>query len=287
MAAAVEHRLEDDSPDRRVLQPKLYDRAQLVVVHPPLDGRHQGHIHVGLCQPVQGLELFVQQVLASDGLIRIRLQAIELHIDIGASLGQLLHESVIPGDADPIGVYHHMLYALIPGHLHHIEDTRMYGWLAPAELYHLRLAFQFHEAVQHRLHLGQAQVISGAGIGEADGAVQVAGRIHLDDGQAGMLLMLRTEPTVQGAPLLHLGAELLGDSARLIEFQGIDIHLGVGAEDAFEPPVLLATLAHIHLSVPENYLCIDDCFALRAYASGELEEDVVMLPVNLGLRFFL
>src|SRR5215469_13321557 len=79
---------------------------------------------------------------------------------------------------------------------------RMSLWMVglPAgEHHHLRLTLRSDERVQHPLALLQRDRIPVGlvtGIGETDRAVQVAVRVHLDNAQAGMLLVLRAQPAI-------------------------------------------------------------------------------------------
>ena len=95
--------------------------------------------------------------------------------------------------------------------------------------------------------------------------------------------MLRAETAVQGAAVLHLGAELQGEGAGLVKLDGVDVHLRVGADDALEPAVVRATFAHEDLVVTDDDLGIDDRLALGADASGQLVKYVVGVLLLSGL----
>src|ERR1041385_2099543 len=83
----------------------------------------------------------------------------------------------------------------------------MDGRLAAGELGAIGLALGPDHRVEHRLDLGEALVAALADrrIGEADRAGEIAGVVDLDDGEARMLLMVRTEAAVPRAAALRPG----------------------------------------------------------------------------------
>ena len=285
MAANVGHRLEDHAAHRRVLQSEFQDGAHLIGVHAPFDGGHQHGVDALFRQPVQGLQLHVQQVFAPDGLISFPAQAVELEIDHRVLLGQLVQELVVPGDADPVGVDHDLADAPVPGGLNHLHQVGVNGRFSAAELDHFRVAFRLHETVQHGFHLLHGQAEPHSRVGEADGTVQVAGRVDLDQGQADVLLVLGAQAAVQRAAVLDLGAEFQWDGARLVELDRVHVHLGVGTDDALEPAVVRAPFPHVDLVVADDDLGVDHRFALGADAAGQFVEDVVCVLFNPDFFF--
>ena len=89
-----------------------------------------------------------------------------------------------------------------------VEDLRVDGRLAAGNLQEVRFAFARHQPVEHALNLGERPMIGlrRAGIGEADGAGKVARLVHVDEGEARMLLVVGTEAAVVGAT--EFGARL-------------------------------------------------------------------------------
>ena len=73
-----------------------------------------------------------------------------------------------------------------------------------------------HQRVEHALDLGQAAVgvPLGRGIGEADRAGEVAGLVDLDDGQAGMLLVVGAEAAIPRTAALGAGVRLQAGGRR-------------------------------------------------------------------------
>ena len=79
--------------------------------------------------------------------------------------------------------------------------------LAARELHHLRIALGGDEAVEHELDLLKREreaVRLVAGVGEADRAVEVAAAVHLDDREAGVLLVLGADTAVERTAVLDL-----------------------------------------------------------------------------------
>jgi hypothetical protein len=122
--------------------------------------------------------------------------------------------------------------------------SRISGF-APGELHRLRLALGAHERVEHLLHLLQAERVTvllrpGARFGEADRAVEVADGVHLDDPEAGVLGVLRTDPAVVRAAARDRGLALERLGAWPREALNVEIALDVAVDDRVEGPVLRA-----------------------------------------------
>ena len=131
--------------------------------------------------------------------------------------------------------------------------------------------------IQNALHFFECQVEARTGIGKAERTLHVTGAIHLNDAQAGVLLMLRTETAVVRTPLLDVGGVGQGDGARLVEACCGGIGLSITIDQSFKQTMLRTTLAHIHFIVTQEDMRIDDAAALRANAAGQLIEDVVSI----------
>src|SRR5262249_48758089 len=125
--------------------------------------------------------------------------------------------------------------------------------------------------------LAQGEAEARLGVGEADRAVEVAVAIHLDQREAGMLLVLRAEATVARTAVDDRGAEAERGRPRLVEAQRVEVHPRVRADQRLEPAVARAALAHDDLAVLEPDLRVDGRSADGADAAGELVEDVVRL----------
>src|SRR5690349_20749917 len=114
----------------------------------------------------------------------------------------------------------------------------------------------------------------GARTGEAERAIQVTGLVHLDDPQAGVMLVLGAQAAVVRAAILELGGKLKRQRARLIVARDLGVQLRVAEYQRLEPAVLGAALAHEHLAVAQANLRVDHALALRADAAGQLPEDI-------------
>ena len=107
--AGVGDRLEDDALHRRVLQPEADDRADLVLVHAPLDrgDERDGDAEVGA--PRERLLLVGPQVLATDREVGRLLEPVELEVECGrADPRDLLRERAVAREPDPVRVEHHV-----------------------------------------------------------------------------------------------------------------------------------------------------------------------------------
>ena len=275
VAANVSYGLEDGSADGRVLQTEFQDCADLIGVHVSLDGGDEDGGHAGVGEAVEGTNLGFQERLAANGEVGVLAEAVELEVDDGVEGGHGGEESIVVGEADAVGVDHDLADATVAGGLDHLGQLGVDGGLAAAELDDLGVAFDFDETVEHGLDLFQGKVVTDAGVSEANGAIEVAGGVDLDEGEADVLLVLRAEAAVEGAAVFDLGAEVQGDGAGLVESDAADVHLGVGADDALEPAVLWAAFSHVDLVVADDYLGIDDGFAFGADGPGEFVEDIV------------
>ncbi|HEY3051408.1 MAG TPA: hypothetical protein VGJ40_06740 [Gaiellaceae bacterium] len=122
------------------------------------------------------------------------------------------------------------------------------------------------------------------GVGEADRTIEVAVRVHLDQAQAGVLLVLGAEAAVERAAVLDLGLELERQRPRLVEAQLTHVQLGVRVDERLEAAVLRAALAQQHAIVADVELGVDDHLAHRADRLRVLEEDLVAVDPLALLR---
>ncbi|MEJ7697369.1 MAG: hypothetical protein WKF78_12295 [Candidatus Limnocylindrales bacterium] len=158
----------------------------------------------------------------------------------------------------------------------HLQQVGVDGRFAAGELDDLGVPLQFDEAVKHSLHLGEGQVEAGARIREADRTIEVAGAVHFDECQAGVLSMLGAEATIQRAALQDLRRDACGCLPGLVVLRLVHIRAGIGVDQPFEPAVIVATLAHIDLTIAQEHLRIDDRAALRADGARDLVEDLAL-----------
>ena len=175
---------------------------------------------------VQGPLLERTQVPAADLQVGALVEAVELEIDVHrlarhvVAFAEFGNEVLVGGQADAVGVDVDVLDGAGLGEVDEVQDVLVDGGLAAGEHHHLRLTLGRHEGVEHPLALLVGDGVAVrlvAGVGEADRAVQVAAGVDLDDAQAGVLLVLRAQPAVARAAVLHLGLEGERDGAGLVE----------------------------------------------------------------------
>src|SRR5829696_8105203 len=135
---------------------------------------------------------------------------------------RVVAEGRILGDADAVGVQHHVLDGPAACGGEDLQDLRMDGGLAARDLHQVGLAFASHQGVEHELDLAEAAmaVPLGRGIGEADGTGEIAGLVDLDDGQARMLLVVGAEAAIPGTAALGAGERRQRPVAGLEVLQG-------------------------------------------------------------------
>ena len=105
---AVGHGLEHHAADGRVAQSEFDDGPGLVLVDIALDGRHEDDVEIGLGQTVQRSQLRGQERLATDDLVGLVRQPIELEVDQWPERGEPLKPIRIVRDPEAVGVDHHV-----------------------------------------------------------------------------------------------------------------------------------------------------------------------------------
>jgi hypothetical protein len=161
------------------------------------------------------------------------------------------------------------------------------GGFAAGEHHHLRLTLAVDEHVEHPFALVEGDGVAVglvAGVGEADRAVQVAAGVHLDDAQAGVLLVFRAQPTIRRTTVAHLGLEGQRDGAGLVEPRRVQVHLRVAVHQCLEHAVVAAAFTQVHLPLPDVDLPVDDDLAHRADRLGVLDEHLITVPLHRRRR---
>lgn len=143
------------------------------------------------------------------------------------------------------------------------------------------MALQLDEPIEHPFDFAEGEVEARSGVREADRAVEVAGGVHLDEGEAGVLAVLRTEPAVEWTAAVDLGGDPGRGLAGLVVTGLADVCLRIGVDEAFEPAVVGTALAQVHLLVAQEDLGVDGASAFRTDRAGDLVQD---LPRGAGLR---
>jgi hypothetical protein len=251
---------------------------------PRLHRRDQQRRQAGLGAPFQRLGLRGPQVPAPQRQVGRLLQAVELQVDPDTQLGEGGAEPAVARKADAVGVEHHVADALVAGQRAELEDLRVDRRLPAGEHDHLGLALGRDERVQPGLDLLARQretVRVVAGVGEAHRAVEVAGRVDLDQPDARMLLVVRAQPAVERTAVVDLGLGPQRQGPRLVEPQRRRVHLGVAIDQRLEAPMVAAALAQVDLVLPDVDLRVDDDLAHRADRLGVLDEHLVAVPLHL------
>ncbi len=108
----------------------------------------------------------------------------------------------------------------------------MQGRLATRELKYLRSTLRRDETVEHRIDLfvreleARARQVR-ASIRKTQRAVEIARRIHFDQRKAGVLLVVRAEPAIEGTSVADLGREPERKRARFVVALDPRVQLGV------------------------------------------------------------
>ena len=151
------------------------------------------------------------EIGAAQILQRGPLQRIELQIDLEArpQIGKGSHELAITRDADAVGVQHDVADRLRLGQLQDVEDLRMDGGLAAADLHQIGLAFARNEGLQHGVDFGQAAVLGarGRGLGKAYRTGEIALLVDLDQRQTRVLLVIRAQTAIVRAAVMRAALE--------------------------------------------------------------------------------
>ena len=118
-----------------MLDREFDDPADLVVVDAALDRRNDRDAQSDLCEPVERPQLLLQQVrLAADDSIGLRFEAVELKVECGPHLVELLQKTIVAGDSLAVGVEHDEANVADLCGANEIDDPRMDGRLAAGKL---------------------------------------------------------------------------------------------------------------------------------------------------------
>jgi hypothetical protein len=106
-------------------------------------------------------------------------------------------------------------------------------------------------------------------------AVHIARAVHLDDAEAGVLLVVGTEAAVIGTAVLDWGSETERDRARLVELRLRGVGRGIAIDKRPDWPMVGAALAHVDLAVPQQDLGVNYPPAGRADAARQFIENLI------------
>src|SRR5471030_3160966 len=157
-----------------------------------------------LLQDVQRGVLVGDQVAAANLLVRIGGKTVELKSDIGAALLDGLRERLVAAQAQAVGDDDHPADLRAARDTDELEDLRVAGGLAARKCDGLAVAFARDHSVDDSAEIVERHMFRIAVVDDADGALEVAVVRHLDDGQAGVLLVLVADAAVGGTAVLRL-----------------------------------------------------------------------------------
>src|SRR5947199_8354193 len=228
MATGVECRLEGNTPDCRMPDREFYNSADFVFIEPPLEGGNDRDVEPVSRESIERPQLLRKNIrLAAYEPIGVPLEAVELEVQRGPHLVELLKESIVAGDALAVGVDHHEAdFSGVCGS-DEIDDMWVHGRLAAGKLHHLGPTFGPHVIVEHLLDFLEGQAKAGRRIGKAKGTIHVAGAVDLDDAEAGVLLVVRAKSTVVRAATIDCRAMGQRYRAGLVVPRERDVGLGI------------------------------------------------------------
>jgi len=105
--------------------------------------------------------------------------------------------------------------------------------------------------------------------------VKIAILRDLYNPNAGVLLMVRAESTVQRTTVTDLRGELKWYAARTVESGRAHVHLSVRANDSLKPSMLGASLLHVYSPVPDVDLSVENLTTFRADTLSQFYENGV------------
>ncbi len=168
----------------------------------------------------------------------------QINLEGAFHLGQCRDEIRILGDADAVGVQHHMADRPAPRRVQDLEDLWVQGRLAAGDLQQIRLAFALDQEVEHALDFGEAALprAQRRRTGETGRAGEVAMLVDLDQCEAAVLLVVRAEAAIIGTALVDPGVEAQWHIARLQEIAAALPVSRVGRDEGLLHAVLMAAL---------------------------------------------
>src|SRR3990172_309201 len=139
--------------------------------------------------------------------------------------------------------------------------------------------------IQDAFYLSQGQVKPGAGVGEAQGTIHIAGAVHFDNPHAGMLLMIGAQTAVVRATMLYGSCILEWDRPLLVVLRGRSVCLGIRVNERFKNTVLRTAFPHENLILPQEYLGIDHTAAYWTNAASKFIENSICILLCTYLGF--
>ncbi|OPZ81936.1 MAG: hypothetical protein BWY76_02872 [bacterium ADurb.Bin429] len=201
---------------------------------------------------------------------------LQIHLKTAGKFTQRGGNVGILGDAQAVGVEHHVADARRPRQPDDFQDVRMARRLTTTELQYLGLAvFRLLESVQHALNRFQGQRRAGVSLRETDRAPQIARRRHLQQPDAGVLLVIGTQPAVLRAAAVKGSLRQRGGAGFVI-LRPAQVKVGVLFQQFLVDAVFQTRLAQIHGTAAQHDFRRHPRPAVRTQADGESVETVIL-----------
>ena len=257
------------------------DVADFSVVDAAFDGSDEGGRNALLFEIFQRLLPDPAQIRAAQMDQRLAFERIELqvHFQTAFVFRQPRHEVRLARDPQAVGVDHDMTYRPRPHRIEDRKEIRMQGRLATGNLHQIGLAFACHQRVEHFLDGAERRETCSLrqGFGEAHRAGQVAVFGDLDQGQAGMLFMVRTQPAIERTAEFGVALKRQRLVAGLDEFLAAAPIVRIGRDQGRLHAMLLAAFLVPDLLAPNLDLG-------RHQREADFTQRLGLAPENIGAR---
>src|SRR5262249_28149746 len=157
----------------------------------------------------------------------------------------------------------------------HAKQVRMYRRLATGNLQNVGDAFELHVPVDGALESCKFHVLAARPrFGKTHGAFQIAARSDLHKRDAGVLLVLGTQTTVERAAPVACRAESLRQARGLVEVMAVEVGR-VRADEVLHRAVVWAVFAEVDAVITDDDLGIHESAAVRAQAASGAAKRVI------------
>ena len=162
------------------------------------------------------------------------------------------------------------------GHVQLLKKLRMQRRFAAAELHHIWFAFVGHHQIQHTFYFIQSAMpaMMRAAFGIAGGAGQVAPICQFNDGQAGVLFVVRAEATIVRASKMGVGVETLRHFTPFGIVARVAVVFDIGSDEYFFRAVLRTTFEHVNQLALKHNFSIHPTQAAAKEEKGKNEKNI-------------
>ena len=113
-----------------------------------------------------------------------------MKVEGGPYFVELLQKTIVSGDALAIGIEHDKADIAGLSGADEVDDSGMDGRLAPGKLDNLGPTLGPDVVIEHLLDFFERQAETWCSIGKAKRTIHIAGTVDIDNGEAGVLLMI-------------------------------------------------------------------------------------------------